>query len=173
MNVESPRRPFGWTRPAALLSVILVLGLGSAGCAASPRPSSSVLPSLISGMVVTNAQARLMAAGGPISVTATITNATGADDWLVGGSSPAASTGGIYATCACGTSAETGLAGKSPMPSWLIASTQAIELRSGAGEMLLVGLTQPVSGGQTIPVTFKFTHAPPTTVDVVVASSLG
>jgi copper(I)-binding protein len=125
------------------------------------------------GMVVTNAQARLIAADGPISVTATITNATGADDWLVGGSSPAASTGGIYATCACGTDAVTGLAGKSAMPSWLIVSTTAIDLRPGDGEMLLMGMTQPVSVGQTISVTFKFTHAPPATVDVVVASSLG
>ncbi len=114
-----------------------------------------------------------MAADGPISVTATITNATGADDWLVGGSSPAASTAGIYATCACNTTATTGLAGKSQMPTWLIASTQAIELRSGDGEMLLVGLTRPVSGGQTVSVTFNFTHAPPATVDVVVASSVG
>jgi hypothetical protein len=36
-----------------------------------------------------------------------------------------------------------------------------------------LGLTQPVSGGQTISVTFKFTHAPPTTIDVVVASAPG
>jgi hypothetical protein len=39
--------------------------------------------------------------------------------------------------------------------------------------MLLVGLNQTGSDEQSIPVTFKFTHAPPTTVDVVVASSLG
>jgi len=177
MNIEHERRR---SRVAArlLLGLAACLVLAAVGLVAfggfRPNASPTAQPSPTSGMVITNAHARLIALGGPVSVTATITNDTRADDWLVGGSSPIASTAGIYATsCACDSTDGTGLAGKSLMPSWLIASTQAIELRAGDGEMLLVGMTQPVVGGQSISVTFKFTHAPPTTVDVVVASSFG
>ena len=64
-----------------------------------------------------------------------------------------------------------GLAGKSLMTWWLVGVEETIQLRSGDGEMILTGLTHPVTAGQTIEATFKFAHAAPVTVAVPVVTA--
>jgi copper(I)-binding protein len=189
----SSRFPLGLA--AGLLAIVAVVALASAalrmssnvGAAESTGPSESVafptasvatptgtasLPS--TGMVITNVQAVPFAGtGNPVSVIATIENRTGADDKLLGASSPIAATGGIYGTCACtpGSTDASGLGNKSLDAWWLIRAGETIQLRTGAGEIILNGLAEPLAPGDQLEVTFKFEDAAPVTVTVPVVSS--
>jgi copper(I)-binding protein len=60
---------------------------------------------------------------------------------------------------------------KSPMPSWLIRAGETIQLRTGAGEIILNGLAEPLVAGDQLEVTFEFEDAAPVTVTVTVVSS--
>ena len=158
---------------AAILALAL---LGTAGCAASTS-TGSVQPSHGSGMTIIEAQAMpIQGSGNPVIVVASIRNGTGRDDKLIGGSSPVATAVGLYATCSCmtpePTEPVTGLPGLAPMPWWLIRADETIQLRAGAGEMVLSGLSQPLAAGQTIEVTFLFASADPVTVQIPVVSAV-
>lgn len=129
-------------------------------------------------MAIIDAQAMpIQGNGNPVIVVAAIRNGTGRDDKLVGGSSPVATAVGLYATCSCmtpePTEPVTGLPGLAPMPWWLIRAGETIELRAGAGEMVLSGLSQPVTTGQKVEVTFMFASADPVTVQIPVVSAVG
>jgi periplasmic copper chaperone A len=160
-------------------AIVLLAVLGVAGCAAPVATGVDARQSPPGGMTVANAQAvPIPGTTNPVSVTATITNGTGRDDKLLGGSSPVATTVGLYATCACTLAPEptdpvTGIPGVAPMPWWLIKANETIQLRAGDGEMVLSGLAQPLMAGQTVEVTFEFAYATPVTVEVPVVSTPG
>jgi copper(I)-binding protein len=158
---------------AAVLALVL---LGSGGCGAAAS-TGSVQPSHGSGMTISDAQAMpIQGNGNPVIVVAAIWNGTGRDDKLIGGSSPIATAVGLYATCSCmspqPTEPVTGLPGLAPMPWWLIRAGETIQLRAGAGEMVLSGLSQPVAAGQTVEVTFLFASADSVTVQIPVVSAV-
>jgi copper(I)-binding protein len=177
------RRSQSWAAlaPVSLAALIAVL-LGACSAAAT-LPGSAVATAsgaavkATSGMVAENVQVEYYSLTGPISIAADITNVTGRDDALVGASSPAARTAGLFATSgcmpepsptagSCGSAAPGIPAGKIPMNFWGITSNATIHLRSGAGEILLIDLVDPVVSGQSIDVTFKFQNSPPLTVQV-------
>jgi copper(I)-binding protein len=189
----SSRFPLGFA--AGLVAIVAVVALASAalrmssnvGATESTGPSESAavptasvatpagtatLPS--TGMVIANVQAIPFAGtGNPVSVIATIENRTGADDRLLGASSPIAATGGLYASCGCtpGSTDPSGMGNKSLVPSWLIRAGETIELRTGDGEIILNGLAEPLVAGEQLEVTFEFEDAAPVTVTVPVVSS--
>ena len=129
-----------------------------------------------SGMTIIDARAiPIPGNGNPVIVVGSIRNGTGRDDKLVGGSSPVATTVGLYDTCMCATPEPTdpvtGIEGIAPFPWWLIRADETIQLRAGAGKMVLSGLSQPLVPGQTVEVTFKFADADPVTVQIPVVSA--
>lgn len=160
---------------------------GSAANQSQPVGSNpATASSPITGMAITDIQAiPLGGSGNPVSVVATIQNQTGADDKLIGASSPSATSGGLYATSGGDTQPQTDASGTGnlrptdasgmrnlrPMPWWLLASGQTIQLRRGAGEIVLNGLAAPLTPGDHVQVTFKFANAAPVTVSVPVVAS--
>ena len=143
---------------------------------------SATASSPVTGMVITSAQAvPIVGSGNPVRVVADIQNMTGADDRLIGASSPSATSGGLYGTCACAAPAGiptptdwSGMAQFVPMRSWLITSGGTIQLRVGDGEIVLNGLAAPLIPGDHVQVTFIFANAAAVTVSVpVVASASG
>jgi copper(I)-binding protein len=175
------RKSFGTLLAAAAVVMVAVLVLGPRIWLTSAGPSGSggtqsATASTPAGMLVTDAQARpISGSGNPVSVTAVITNRTDSNDKLLSASSPIASTGGLYATCACWPvpTDDTGLANKSRMRWWAIAITETIQLRAGDGEVILDGLAKPLVPGQTIEVTFEFAVSPPVTITVPVVDPAG
>ena len=176
---------FAWTnltgswRWIGVVSVALV-ALGGCSPGAVPSGSHDTGPSLspgsaaFGGMVIDHAQGQILLADGYyLSVTATITNSGQSDDRLIGASSPAAGSGGLYATAACGTPPRspgaTGVAGKVPMDWWLVRAGETVELRAGAGEIILAGLSADLSPVSTIEVSFLFEKAGAVVVRVPVA----
>jgi copper(I)-binding protein len=150
---------------------------GSAPTASSSAapPTSTTSPTIIAsspsaGMVITDAQAIPFAGtGNPVRIFATIENRTGADDDLIGASSPVAATGGLYATCLCtpGASDASGMGNLRPMTGRLIRAGQALRV---SGEIVLNGLDEPLAPGDQLQVTFEFANAAPVTVTVTVVS---
>ena len=183
------QRPTDVIRAAVLLLALLAV----AGCVApattvstapattvstAPATTVSTAPSSHgSGMNIIDAQALpIPGNSNPVIVAATIRNGTGRDDKLVGGSSPVATAVGLYATCSCAspepTDPVTGIPGLAPMPWWLIRAGETIQLRAGAGEMVLSGLSQPLAASQTVEVTFEFAYADPVTVQIPVVAAI-
>jgi copper(I)-binding protein len=176
------QRPTDVIRAAVLLLALLAV----AGCVApattvSTAPATTVStapPSHGSGMNIIDAQAMpIPGNSNSVIVVATIRNGTGRDDRLVGGSSTVAAAVGLYATCACmppqPTDPVTGIPGVAPFPWWLIRAGETIQLRAGAGEMVLSGLSQPLAAGQAVEVTFEFAYADPVTVQIPVVAAIG
>jgi copper(I)-binding protein len=167
-----------------LALIVAVVGVALLGAShwptqngAAPASGRSPTPqSPAPGMVVADAQAvPIPGSGNPVIVTATITNGTDQDDKLVGASSPVAATAGLYATSGClctlAPSETTGMPDLVPMPWWLIKPNETIQLRAGAGKIVLNGLAHPLTAGQTVEVTFKFAYAQSVTVEVPVIAS--
>jgi periplasmic copper chaperone A len=129
-------------------------------------PSATVQPSSGLSIAITDVSARILLADTRyLSVSATITNRGSDDVRLVGASSPAAKSGGLYMSSACsivpgspGASTRPGLAGKARMDGgwWLIRAGESVSLRSGAGEILLVGLDAALAEGSPVLVDFEF-----------------
>lgn len=128
------------------------------------------------GIIVSGAQAiPLAGTENPVSIVGQIENHTGADIRLVGGTSPAAASGGLYATSGNmpDPSDKTGMGSYRGMTSWLIPAGQSIQLRHGAGEIVLSGVAMPLSPGDQVEVTFKFESGALVTLTVPVVSSAG
>lgn len=157
-----------------VVAIVGVAMLGAAFRGQNGASGASVSPSTLGGMEIADAHALpIPGSGNPVVITATITNHTGQVDKLIGGSSPVAATVGLYATVAGSPypTGESGMAGLTPFPFWLIGPGETIQLRSGDGEMVLTGLARPISVGDTVEVTFRFESAAPVTVQVPVVGS--
>lgn len=151
---------------AAAIAIAIGVAVASGLARQAPGAAVSAGPS----MVIENAQASLV--GDHVSVAATITNPTGQDDKLIGVSSPAATTAGLYDLSMCSTpvpvDTTTGLCGMLPIHWWLIKAHETVQLR---GEIVLVGLIHPLAVGQSVEVTFEFATAPSVTVKVPVVAA--
>jgi len=120
---------------------------------------------------VDNVQAHIVAGiGSPVVLSATLTNRSGRDDVLVGGSSPSGKVS-LYAQCACATpeptDPTTGIAGVMPNGGLGIPAGKSVSM---APESLLVlyAPAKPIAVGSKIEVTFRFMTSPPATVTAVV-----
>jgi len=143
--------------------VVLILGVATLGF---------VWQSHSAVMLVEAAQAWPVAdSGNPVWVYATITNKTGTDDRLVGASSPAAASAGLYMTPLCAplpsADAEDQCGGRVPMTWWPIQKDETIQMN---GQLILSGLEKPLKPGQTVEVTFKFANASPVTLKIPVVA---
>jgi|GEM_PF-1754271 len=172
--VHAIDRPIGVIRASIFVLALLAV----AGCGAPVATAGATFQSPASVMAVADAQA-VPIPGFPnaVIVSATITNGTGRDDKLLGGSSPVATAVGLYATCSCmppePTDPVTGISGLAQMPWLLITAGETVQLIAGDGEMVLSGLSAPLTAGQTVEVTFKFAYASPVTVEIPVVSGIG
>jgi copper(I)-binding protein len=167
-------------RPIAVIRVVtfMLALLAIAGCSGPAATGTTTPQSPAAGMAVTDSRAIPMPGfERDAIVTARITNRTGRDDKLMGGSSPVATAVGLYATCSCmppePTDPVTGIPGLVQMPWLLIKAGETTQLIAGDGEMVLSGLSEPLVVGQTVEVTFKFASADPVTLQVPVVSVPG
>jgi periplasmic copper chaperone A len=94
----------------------------------------------------------------------TLQNRGGADDKLIGATTPAASQAGLHAQ-----TMENGVMEMRPLASVDIAPGATASLKPGSNHIMLMGLKRPLKQGEHIPLTLKFAHAPPLTVQVEVA----
>ena len=137
------------TRPrptrAFLLSLLVIATLVVAGCAAggSARPTLSgawVRPS--TGLSV------------PVAAYLVIANPGGADDALIGASSPVAQAVEIHDT---GTM--NGMTGMTPMDRVPLAPGSTVTMAPGGMHLMLVGLTRALAVGETVELDLMFEHA--------------
>ena len=169
--VHATDRPVGVIRASIFVLALLAV----AGCATPVATGADTQKAPAAGMVVTDAQA-VPIPGFPnaVIVSTTITNRSGRDDKLLGGSSPVAAAVGLCATCSCmppePTDPITGIPGLAQVPWLLIRADETVQLIAGDGEMVLSGLFETLTAGQTVEVTFKFAYGPPVTVEVPVVS---
>jgi copper(I)-binding protein len=126
--------------------VVLVFAL--AACAgASPAPSA--------GVVVTGAWVRLPA-GMSANTAAYMTISAGSEaDALVGASSSIASMVGIHET----TTDPSGMTGMHPVARIEIPANGTVKLEPGGYHVMLEGLTQALTAGQTVSIALTFEHA--------------
>lgn len=146
------------------VSALLAMMLAASACG-TPSPTGPT-------MSISDARAvQLPGSKHPILVEATITNVTGHEDALVGGSSSITSHVEIDGTSSCcalpaPTDVGTGLNDMIRME-WLpITPGQTLILQGGSGHLTLVDPAHIVEPGQTVDVTFRFQESPPVTLQV-------
>lgn len=94
----------------------------------------------------------------------TLRNRGAADDRLIGVTTPVASQAGLHAE-----TMENGVMEMRPLASVDVAPGATASLKPGGNHIMLTGLKRPLKQGDHIPLTLKFAHAPPLTVQVEVA----
>lgn len=149
----------------ALLGISLA-AVVAAACGSAAAPSGPL-------MSVTDARAfQLPGSEHPIIVVATITNGTGHEDFLTGGSSPLGGRVEISGTTGIAvpepTDAGTGLNDMAKMEFWRIEPDETIKLIGGGGHLTVIGPDHPVQSGQSVEITFTFRQSPPVTLQVPV-----
>jgi copper(I)-binding protein len=149
----------------ALLGVSLAAAIAAA-CGSTAVPGGT-------SMSVTDARAyQLPGSEHPILVVATITNVTGHEDFLTGGSSPLGGRVEISGTKGIAlpepTDVGTGLNDMVKMEFWRIHPGETINLIGGGGHLTVIGPDHPVQSGQSVEITFTFRRSPPVTVQVPV-----
>ncbi|GAB4541994.1 MAG: hypothetical protein Kow0063_33410 [Anaerolineae bacterium] len=103
------------------------------------------------------------AAGGNGAVFMRLANTGSASDQLVGGQSPAAGAVEVHKT----TMAE-GVMTMEHIPSLEVPARGEVLLKPGGYHIMLIGVTQPLSPGDSLPITLRFEKAGEMTVDVEV-----
>lgn len=94
----------------------------------------------------------------------TLRNRGAADDRLIGATTPVASQAGLHAE-----TMENGVMEMRPLASVDVAPGGTASLKPGGNHIMLLGLQRPLKQGDHIPLTLKFAHASPLTVQVEVA----
>jgi copper(I)-binding protein len=92
----------------------------------------------------------------------TITD-TGAPDRLTGASTPVAATAEVHET-----TNDNGVMRMRPVGSLFIQPGKPVTFRPGGYHLMLTGLKQPLTAGQSFPVTLTFEHAGPVSATVTV-----
>ncbi len=92
----------------------------------------------------------------------TITD-TGAPDRLTGASTPVAATAEVHET-----TNDNGVMRMRPVGSLVIQPGKPVTFRPGGYHLMLTGLKQPLTAGQSFPVTLTFEHAGPVSATVTV-----
>ena len=116
-------------------------------------------------IAVGNAWSRPEAAGLPTAVAyMTLNNAGGSPDRLVGGSTPKAARVSLHRSQMSG-----GMMSMQPLPDGLaLAPGATVALAPGGYHLMLTGLRGGLRAGETYPLTLRFAHARPLTVQVQV-----
>jgi copper(I)-binding protein len=146
--VHATDRPIGLVRASIFVLALLAV----AGCATTVAAGAATQKAPAAGMVVTDAQAvPIPGLPNAVIVTTTITNRSGRDDKLLGGSSPVATAVGLYATCSRmppePTDPITGIAGLAQVPWLLTRADETVQHIAGDGEMVLSGLSETLTAG--------------------------
>jgi copper(I)-binding protein len=126
-------------------------------------PPAAVILAADEGVTVSAAWAR--ASAGPVTTGAAyVTLKGGAQaDSLVAVSTPIAATAEVHVT-----TDDNGVSKMRPVPSVAIAAGQSVVFAPGGLHIMLMGLKQKLTAGQSFPLTLTFAHAAPVTVDVTV-----
>lgn len=147
-------------RPTRLVVAVVASLAVLAACSSAAVPPSARI-------AVTDAWARsssAMASAG--AAYATITNAGGTADALIGASSPAAATVEIHETVSMGSPDASGgaMMGMQPVARVEIPAGESLQLRPGSYHVMLIGLVKDLKAGDTIDLTLTFEKAGPITV---------
>ncbi len=139
------------------------LALAACGPAAQPAAESPPAADQAAAVVVTDAWCRATPNGARAGgCFATFTART--DDRLTGGSTPRAAQLQIHEMTTEGGMMKMGLIeGGLPLP-----AGQAVALAPGGNHIMLMELTQPLTDGETVPLTLSFAAAPAVTVQAQV-----
>jgi copper(I)-binding protein len=147
--------------PALIGTSLAVLGAGVSPLhAASP---SGFIAAAADGVMVREAWARA-SAGAATSGAAYITLMGGAQpDSLVGVNTPVSAIAEVHETIN-----DNGVMKMRPAPATPIPPGQTVTFAPGGRHIMLMGLKQPLTAGQSFPLTLTFAHAAAITVDVQV-----
>jgi periplasmic copper chaperone A len=94
----------------------------------------------------------------------TLRNRGAADDKLIGATTPVAAKAGLHTEIM-----DNSVMKMRPLESVDIAPGGSASLKPGGSHIMLMGLKRPLKQGDHIPLTLRFAHAPPLTVQVEVA----
>ncbi len=142
------------TRASLLSLLVIAILVVAAGCAASSPARLTVSGAWVrpsTGVAV------------PVAAYLAIANSGGAEDALVGASSPVAQTVEIHDT---GTM--NGMTGMTPMDRVPMAPGSTVTMAPGGMHLMLIGLTRPLALGDTIELDLAFEHAGRITVQATV-----
>jgi copper(I)-binding protein len=96
-----------------------------------------------------------------------LVNETATADRLVSATSPAAGTVELHETAA----GASGMMAMHPVHGIDIAAGERVALEPGGFHVMLIGLTQPLTAGDTVELTLTFEHSPSVTVSAPVRAS--
>jgi len=138
---------------------------------AAAAPLVSLPSSLRSGVIRTEADAVMVeqawaraSAGNATTGAAYVTLKAGAQpDRLVGVGTQAAATAEVHESFT-----ENGVMKMRPVPALPVPPGQTVTLAPGGYHIMMTGLKQPLVAGQSFPLTLRFEHAQPVTIDVQV-----
>lgn len=145
---------------AASLALVFALGWPTMGHAAPP---AGVVMVADEGLLVHEAWARA-SAGATTTGAAYLTLMGGAQaDMLVGVSTPVAASADVHETIN-----DNGIMKMRSVAGVPIPAHGMVTFAPGGYHIMLMGLKQPLTAGQSFPLTLRFAHAAPVTVDVQV-----
>jgi len=140
---------------------LLLLALAGAGLV--PSVNTALAADEKSAIEVERAWARA-SAGAATTGAAYLTLKGGAEpDTIISVSTPMAASAEVHAT-----TTENGVSKMRAAPSLPIPARAVVTLAPGGYHIMLMGLKQPLTEGQTFPLTLTFAHAAPVTVEVPV-----
>jgi hypothetical protein len=146
----------------AMLAVAWILAAPSLH-AAAPVPAAETGAPATQAVSVTDAWARA-SAGAATTGAAYVTLVGGAQaDSLVAVSTPVATTADVHET-----TSDNGVSRMRPVPAVPIAPGRTVTFAPGGFHIMLTGLKQRLTAGQSFPLTLTFAHAAPVTVSVQV-----
>jgi len=118
-------------------------------------------------MQVTDAWSRATPPGIQMGVTyLTIRNRTGKPDELIAATTPRASSVELHAS-----KVSNGVSSMQRQASLSIDSDAVVRLEPGELHFMLMGVAQPLVGGERFPLTLRFASSPPVTIDVQVRAN--
>ena len=153
---------------SASLAALGLLSFGHQAIGATVRtvlapPAFGFIQAADSGVIVHEAWARA-SAGASATGAAYVTLMGGArGDSLVGASTPVAASAIVHVS-----TNDNGVMKMRPAPAVPVPPGQMVTFAPNGTHIMLMGLKQPLTAGQTFPLTLTFAHAAPVTVDVQV-----
>ncbi len=140
---------------------VLLLSLALVGCISGASPSAAAI-------TVEGAWARpSMGMDRAGAVYFVLVNGTGAADSLVSATSPASETVELHETAA----GASGMMAMHPVDGIDVEPGERVALEPGGFHVMLIGLTQPLTVGDTVELTLTFEHSPSVTVSAPVRAN--
>jgi copper(I)-binding protein len=145
-----------------MLAGVAAASMPVASHANDAHPSGFILAAS-DGVSVSDAWARATPAGASTGAAYLMLMGGGQADAVVGVSTPAAATAAVHQSAS-----NKGVMTMRAVPSLPIPAGGMVMLEPGGYHVMLMGLTKPLVAGQTFPLTVRFEHSAPVTVDVTV-----